>query len=619
MASSNAKPHRMARLRRLWVFLGVVAFLSGGFWFLTSRPISWSLRGRRPGTSPAGRTAGLSDLAFALYTQPSAYHGDFWEHLDLFRCEKDFERLRQDGFNGLAVSIPFGAFIRRVTPASIEMDEGNRKRLVDFLAVARRFHLTTVLWFTMHRLPDGVSGTAVADYIDPSGIRHAAFVGYFPDDAAIKFQGDYRWQAYLAFCRQIAVLTRDFDVVLDPLDWQNFEPYVFQYGNPRLAEGWRRYLQGIEPDLAHWRARWSEGLEDWSQVLPPLSEGMLEQLRQIRAHTEYAIRTDLKAEEAYQLYALQPVTDPGSAKWSDFADWRDRLLNEIYAEITAALRPYHSAPIGQRLDMEKRYGRLRQNTWGVAPNIDVLFYPMEFPLYDADRAHTAIRHLTKQSGKPLMLWEITLTAPKSRQALWEQARNRARAWRCGLGLWCWRDSYFNYHTDYDNGLRRVDGARKEDAAAFDFISEFYAAAIDPPDGAFDTPSGKGAFLSDGVCGVTSLPAIYTVAPTRLVFSLPTIAPGSEMQFHVALLSAVGDGAEARIVIETARGRTVVYRQYFMPYAQKADCQWIRGKIPLEAYQGQAVRIRLEADGGPANDLTGDWIAWAAPVIVRTSR
>lgn len=565
-----------------------------------------------------------SSLRFAKYNQPSAYHGDFWELLDLNMAERDFSQLRSDGFNGIAIPLPFGSFVTEVSAgpdpnrpgASIKIDRRNLEKFEGLLQLAERWGLVTVLWLNFHRLPRGVPGTKVEGYRDPSGRYHVPFVGYFADGAAVKFRGDHRWHAFLEFCRLVARAARGSRIIWDPLDWQNFAVYPFMSGDHDLIAAWREHLEQQNPDLAYWSARWKEKLTSWQDVLPPVSRESLEAIRADMRRADYSIRIDLKAAEAYRVYRNRQPTPEGSAKWLDFARWQDQLLNEINREIVRAIKGQSTAPIGQRLDVERRYGARRESTWSAAPGIDLIMYPMALPALDISLFQQELAEAQRRARCPAMLWETSLRAQRGRAQLWSRAVALADRLGLGLGLWCWRDNYFNFQTDQGNGLRAVDGSLKADGVIQHLLADMELSEVVPAEERRDTPNGRAAFLGRIGCADGEEDALITVAPARVGLPILSTADNLIIRARVTMPTDIGDGAEARIVLEESSGKRLLFRRQLEP--SRGGCRWSEIAIPIASANGPAGsktrRLWFEAEGGRSGDLTGDWIAWGAPVI-----
>ncbi len=566
-----------------------------------------------------------SSLRFAKYNQPGAYHGDFWEFLDLDMAERDFSLLRSDGFNGIAVPVPFGSFVEEVSAASergshetwTKINRANLEKLGRFLQLAGRWGLTTVLWLNFHRLPRGVPGTKVEGYRDPSGRYHPPFVGYFADGAAAKFRGDYRWGAFLEFCRIVAREARGARIIWDPLDWQNFVVYPFMSGEEDLIAAWRDHIAKQNPDLGYWSVRWNEKLSSWRDILPPFSREMVEAIERDMRRADYSIRIDLKASQAYQVYRNRLPTPEGSPKWLDFARWQDQLLNEINREIAEAIRGESAAPIGQRLDVERRYGATREATWGAVPGTDLIMYPLALPAADLSVFRQHLAEAVRRAHRPAILWETSLRPQRGRAALWSSAIALADRLGLGLGLWCWRDNYFNFHTDLGNGLRAVDGSLKLDSVVQHLLADMEISEVLPAEGRRDTPNGRAAFVGRIGCADGEEEALITVAPARVGLPIRSSYDNLIIRARVTMPFSAGDGAEARIVLEDGSSRRIIFRRQLEPSGD-AGCSWSEIAVPISGANGppgsKMRRLWFEAQGGSSGDLTGDWIAWGAPVI-----
>lgn len=432
-------------LRRFVIFSALV--LIGGDWPSAGKP--------------AHAGAPSAALRFAKYNQPSAYHADFWQLLDLELLEADLALLKSDGFNGLAVPLPFGTFVTSVDDRGFSIDEAALQSLRLVLEAAERHALVTVLWLNDHRLPAGVSGTSVARYTDPAGREHAAFQGYYADGLAVGFEGDHRWRAFLGFCAAVARVASGHSVLWDPLDWQWSVIHPFQLADEELLAAWRRHLRAIEPDAVAWGRRWDTPIRLWDEVLLPHSQG---QLDAIEGHLRpLPIRTEARARRAWELYGDLPPTPPTSAHWRDFGQWRESVRSRLWSDVVSTLRAAGSGPIGLRIDTDHRAGVAAVRAAPeILEQIDLLFYPVHVPVTDPAALERRLDDLASTTGRPVVLWETLITEPAGRRESWAAALELADRLGVGLGLWAWRDNYFNFHTDRGNGLRAVDGTLKTD-------------------------------------------------------------------------------------------------------------------------------------------------------------
>ena len=87
---------------------------------------------------------------------------------------------------------------------------------------------------------------------------------------------------------------------------------------------------------------------------------------------------------------------------------------------------------------------------------------MHVPVTDPAALERRLDDLASTTGRPVVLWETLITEPAGRRESWAAALELADRLGVGLGLWAWRDNYFNFHTDRGNGLRAVDGTLKTD-------------------------------------------------------------------------------------------------------------------------------------------------------------
>jgi len=545
--------------------------------------------------------AEFSALRFVKYNQPSAYHADFWDLLDLGRLDRDFALLRSDGFNGLAVPVPFGSFVTRVDAEGFEIDDNALEKLTRFLDVAERHSLVTVLWFNDHRLPDGVGGTAVARFSDPAGVEHPSFVGFYADGLSVGFSGDHRWRAFLGFCAAVAHTASGHNVLWDPLDWQYALIHPFQLADAEVLAAWQGHLRRLDPDLAVWRQRWREPLAEWEDAVLPVSQNQLDALGW---HSDNVLSIDTKsrAEEAQALYSGRPVTPPESAKWTDYGDWRAAVIADMWREVIAAVRSGSSAPIGLRVDIEKRANANAPTS--VPPGVDdfdVVMYQAALPVPDPASLREEIQSLAATTGRPTMLWETVMLRPDRRQTLWADTVALADDLGVGLGLWAWRDNYFNFHTDRNHGLRSVDSSLKQDRPELHLLDVLNEASIEPSDVEFETPTGGPAFAGDLDCGTRRDSVLYTVAPSEVSLPIAELGPGAWLHFDILHPWPAGDGVTAAVVT----GGEDVFRQDLSPRIE-ADpaCDWSSFTVRLPP---GATDFSLETR--VAGDASADWVAW----------
>jgi hypothetical protein len=564
----------------------------------------------RPSEARSGAAVDLASLRFAEYNQPSAFHGDFWSHLDLAALNADLALLQADGFNGLAVPIPFGAFVRRVDADGFSTDAGALQRLGLLLDAAQRRGLVTVLWVNEHRLPAGVGGTRVAATTDPAGVRHAAFDGYYADGLAVGFGGDSRWRAFLGFCAAVADVAAGRAVVWDALDWQYTVVHPFQLADPEVVAAWRGHLRSLDPDARAWQRRWGEPAAGWEDVLPPASASDLAAIDRHAASAE-AIATASRAERTRSAYAGHPATPVDSAKWSDYRAWRADTERRLHREIVAVLRAHGAAPIGLRVDVGHGAGR---DAWAAAADevgADLLMLPATLPVADPGALRAEVAALTATTARPVVLWETVIEPGDRRQAAWSEARELARDLDVGIGLWAWRDSYFDYYTDRDHGLRSVVGVLKEDRPRAHLLDDWGAdgwrrARIEPTDRRFATPTGGPAFVGDLWCGLERIPVLYTVAPSTLTFPLAADGRPTTLEVDVLHPLAVGDGVTARVT----SGDRELLRTHLDARAPGAACPWRALRLGLPA---GAATVNLGTE--VAGDESGDWLAWRDPRLV----
>lgn len=549
--------------------------------------------------------AELSSLRFVAYTQPSAHHGDFWNLLDFGMLEADLALLRADHLNGLAIPIPFGSFVHSVDGDGFAVDLEPLARLEQFLDAAERHGLITVLWINEHRLPQGVTGTLVEGFTDPAGVRHPPFTGYYADGLSIGFGGDSRWRAFLGLCAAVAKVAHGRAVIWDALDWQYTLVHPFQLADPEVLSAWRRHLQGIDEDPAAWLRRWEEPPSEWEEIRLPVSASSLAAIEWHASRTE-RIRTDSRAARAREMYSGIPPTPPESMKWRDYSDWRDGLNRQLHGEVVAVLRAQGATPIGLRVDVDRWSGPEDWAAVSAVAEVDFTMFPALLPVADPEALRRELAALTAVTGKPAILWETVVGRSDRRWAVWSESRELAARLGVGIGPWAWRDSYFDYHTDRDHGLRAITGARKEDRPEVHLLDRWTEARIEPRDRALDTPGGMPAFLGHLQCGVEQVAALYTVGPSIVTLPLPPVAGVNVLELELMHPLAVGDGATARVT----SGKRLLWQARIDPRPGEAACPWRSVRVVLPSDSSE-IRLETRVHG----DELGDWLAWRALRIV----
>jgi len=172
---------------------------------------------------------------------------------------------------------------------------------------------------------------------------------------------------------------------------------------------------------------------------------------------------------------------------------------------------------------------------------------------------------------------------------------------------------FDVTADYEAGYMPTVVSRLLDRFSNAAVSMDRSEAY-PDSSHFDTPTGRPAFLHQVEAGGAGRPALVTLAGAHVAFPLfvPVFEGGTPHQLLVSVAPAlrVGDGMEARVVLETPGKREVLFSRYVRP-----GDDWYDASIPLAALQGASGRLVLECSSGSQHDTTGDWLAWARLLVV----
>jgi hypothetical protein len=110
-------------------------------------------------------------------------------------------------------------------------------------------------------------------------------------------------------------------------------------------------------------------------------------------------------------------------------------------------------------------------------------------------------------------------------------------------------------------------------------------------------------------------------PTSSV-EFPPVRPGagSVLTFDLGIAETVweerGDGVTFEVWLRLEGGATVkVFSRYLDPKARPEDRGWFSERVPLGAFEGQPIRVRLATTPGPRQDAAFDWAAWGRPRLV----
>lgn len=398
-------------------------------------------------------------LRGAYYIQPAAYHHCFLTELDERQLAPDFKAMREAGMNAMCISVNWGDFVSKINVSrrTLEWDTAVEQRLRRLLEAARRENLIVDLWFGTALDPVGLPGLAPGKAEkDACGHLHKPAQGYlWPNYPGCAQFDDFEWQAFVAYHRRVAELTRGFDnVIFDPLDWQHISMNYWEWGNPRNLEAWRVWLRTRNPDLSYWNQRWGEQNRSWDDVIFPVDSWVRQSAALIQGSP----------------YAGKPDT-PEGPKTKDFREWHDGLFNQIARTLTGALKGVRpDVLIGQRVDIW-HYGDFRQNTWAVGL-VDFLFqgWYSEKPEEARNPAPSIEREVRAVTDRwprpmPIVFWETGMNQhdlPEREldelQAAQIVATDKAVRAQ-GLGGWMWW-TWRNYcmgKAALNFGIVRVDG------------------------------------------------------------------------------------------------------------------------------------------------------------------
>jgi len=398
-----------------------------------------------------------------FYQQPQAYRQWIWDDLNVSMLDEDFRKIKNEGFNTIHLSIPWGSFM-----PSIDLFSGtytrnltNEQNLITLIDKARAHGLFVVLFTENAKVPEGIDAKHYPSMTDACGVQKRDFYGYLvPCLQANSTINGKLWQLFIEFHKNIADLLKEKDnIIWDPVDWQHLMLSDWTYGEGCNLNAWRTYLETINSDINYWNNRWNESNSDWNTVVFPIDKGFKDNRCTNSTHCAAFLR----------MYVNVPVTK-NQTKWDDFRKYQNELLINNTRDIANAIKSVDTdALIGQRVDIWRYGGWIgykgyRNETWG-APGVDFIFCgEYSYGVVDKNSFQGININTIKPSVKlPIYAWE---TGSNTAHFTEEEQKNYLTSMvnfvndndLMGFGIWWWRDSCFLSTDKY--GLLNIDNTPK---------------------------------------------------------------------------------------------------------------------------------------------------------------
>ncbi|MDP8255280.1 MAG: cellulase family glycosylhydrolase [Candidatus Alcyoniella australis] len=290
-------------MRRALVLLALIALAAGNAWAGLEGPASLDAD-----TATFINFHGEPfTLRAAFYNQPDANTTYVLSEMDLDLAQDDLAELAADGFNALALIVPWGEVLTSVEPGSdgaYGYDAQNLDKLEALLDLAADAGLYAVLSLcTVDRLPQGARGvnfTARARMTD--SIERAAFIDSISTIAARLADHPALLIEYLS------------------IEAMSLSRWDYVLSDPANLAAFREWLADDKPSALYWLERWGEPTPEcadptdeqcWSYVTLPSSPG----------------------------YSGSPwALDPAWDKVELFHRWHEELLIDLLDDALAALR-----------------------------------------------------------------------------------------------------------------------------------------------------------------------------------------------------------------------------------------------------------------------------------------
>ena len=478
---------------------------------------------------------------------------NFWTNLKVHRIDDDLGQIREQGFNTILMSVPWGYFQQAAFPPSYQEQAFDKLSLL--LEAADRHRLYVILRIGTHEeLPEGIRGRS---YLAP----------YLLLD-------DRELEAYCDLFRETARRVAAWDHLLFVFfSWEDLSGHIFESKQDR--ESRLSYMKGAvafrqhltRKGLAHWNERWQttyESLED----LPFPAYGS-------RAYGDFLEFADQRLMDVI-LPAVATAVDQGSPNV--------RLSYEIRVD---------SEPIwSQGVDSEPDWFDHR-HTWNLIPSYPVVsayFNPAwgatnEGGFIPAEKAEERLRYLLGQmeesiAGKPIFFDQLNfadsppgfplnsrLDGEEEIARFLQQSLDTLRQRSLGYAVWSFRayeaDSLYN--SSFEDGLR---GWETDDPARLRLRED---------------SQSRERFLA--------------LEPGGVIHQESRLHPGLGAPFSLRLMARSGEGGELSIRFEVAdeSGWRALAVQKLSPTAR-----W-------EEYQEQLsvardYRLTLESTGSGAVEL-----------------
>jgi hypothetical protein len=289
---------------------------------------------------PERRDSTIADTSGirAVHYWGSTYPVTFWNALDPTQIDRDFTRIRGDGFNAIVLAVSWPEFQPRLS-APTAFDDQAFGLLTTLIAKARAHGLDVVLrlGFVWSYRPDAEL---------PNGRRvDAAFVDDAPRDAWLRFVGEV--------CRRVC---DEANVRFAFLTWEDLYPFKIASDSPELdTPGFRnKFIEYLRThrDLDHVSRFYGMPFASWDDV--PLPSRKSAAYEFVLAYWDDALvnRFFLPAREHFPRLSFEARVDWDPVWRNGIVDWyrHDALAAAAGAEVATL---YYSVALGMRNDGDR--------------------------------------------------------------------------------------------------------------------------------------------------------------------------------------------------------------------------------------------------------------------------
>lgn len=160
---------------------------------------------------------------------------------------------------------------------------------------------------------------------------------------------------------------------------------------------------------------------------------------------------------------------------------------------------------------------------------------------------------------------------------------------------------------------------RQGVKVFDLLEEFPKGRISDPVPVPSSPSGHGVGIMQWNSALGQRSTVTIITGFSYTFPALPISDGDQLRFAVGLIYPSPQPARVRVLVNTPGEQPcVIFSHDVLPAAREGAPQFEPMTVPLSKYSGENLFITF-AVSSPGGDITGHWVGFADPRIVKSTR